>query len=452
MTVGFPQGWLAAEPGPSVTTTTATPTFPCSEALLEQALALIPLGSQTFSKSITQLPRGVSPFFVERANGSRFWDVDGHPFIDLTNGLACITLGYRHPAVDAAVRAQLENGVTFSLPHSLEVRVAERIIAMVPCAEMVRFAKNGTDATSGAIRLARHCTGRDRVAICGYHGWQDWSIGTTSRHGGIPQAVRDLSHTFPYNDLQALSDLLNSHSGEFAAVILEPMNVAWPEPGYLEGVQALARDHGALLVFDETITGFRFANGGAQELFGVTPDLASFGKGLANGYPLSALTGRRDLMERIGEIFFSGTFGGETLSLAAAEAVLQTLESEPVTAQLAARGQQLGERVSELIRSHGLDAVFRLVGHPSWLIWSLSDHANAGSWEIRTLLLQELYTRGIFTIGSHNISLAHDEACLDAVVAAYAEVLPLLAQALTTAHGVREQLRCEPLVPLFRVR
>lgn len=428
------------------------PTFPCSEALLERALAAIPLGSQTFSKSLTQLPRGVSPFFVDRADGAWFWDVDGHRFLDLTNGLACITLGYRHPAVDQAVRDQLERGVTFSLPHSLELQVAERIIAMVPCAEMVRFAKNGTDATSGAIRLARHCTGHDRVAICGYHGWQDWSIATTSRHGGIPETVRELSHTFPYNNLPALEQLLAEHPGEFAAVILEPMNVAWPEPGYLEGVQTLAHQHGALLVFDETITGFRFSNGGAQALFGVTPDLASFGKGLANGFPLSALTGRRELMERIGEIFFSGTFGGETLSLAAADAVLELLSSQPVTDQLAAAGQQLADRVSMISSDTGLDEVFGLSGHPSWKIWSIRDHANAGSWEIRTLMLQELYARGIFTIGSHNISAAHDQACLDLVADAYSEVLPLLSEALRSAGGVRERLRCDPLVPLFRVR
>ncbi len=426
--------------------------FPCSEALLEQALAAIPLGSQTFSKSLTQLPRGVSPFFVDRAEGPWFWDVDGHRFLDLTNGLACITLGYRHPAVDQAVHAQLERGVTFSLPHSLELHVAERIIAMVPCAEMVRFAKNGTDATSGAIRLARHCTGRDRVAICGYHGWQDWSIGTTTRHGGIPLAVRELSHTFPYNNLPALAELLAAHPGEFAALILEPMNVTWPEPGYLKGVQALCRQHGIVLVFDETITGFRFANGGAQELFGVTPDLATFGKGLANGYPLSALTGRRDLMERISEIFFSGTFGGETLSLAAADAVLELLASQPITDQLAASGQQVADRVIAISTQHGLSEVFSLSGHPSWMIWAIRDHNHANSWEIRTLLLQELYARGIFTVGSHNITAAHNQACLDAVVQAYEEVLPLLAQALQTPGGVRSQLRCEPLLPLFRVR
>jgi glutamate-1-semialdehyde aminotransferase len=230
------------------------------------------------------------------------------------------------------------------------------------------------------------------------------------------------------------------------------MNVAWPEPGYLEGVRSLAHQHGALLVFDETITGFRFSNGGAQELFGVIPDLASFGKGLANGHPLSALTGSRELMERIGEIFFSGTFGGETLSLAAADAVLTLLASQPITDQLAAAGQQLADRVSRISSRCGLSEVFALSGHPSWMIWSIRDHANAGSWEIRTLLLQELFARGIFTIGSHNISTAHDQACLDLVVQAYSEVLPLLAEALANAGGVRASLRCDPLVPLFRVR
>jgi glutamate-1-semialdehyde 2,1-aminomutase len=210
--------------------------------------------------------------------------------------------------------------VIFSLPHPIEAEVAELICEMVPCAEMVRFGKNGSDATSGAIRLARAFTGRDRVAVCGYHGWQDWYIGSTARHRGVPKATRDLTHTFAYNDLTSLDALLDAHAGEFAAVILEPMNVTDPAPGFLEGVKQRAHRHGAVLVFDETITGFRYANGGAQQLFGVTPDLATFGKGLANGYPVSAVAGRREIMKLMEEIFFSFTFGGEALSLAAARA------------------------------------------------------------------------------------------------------------------------------------
>ncbi len=290
-----------------------------SEDFLDRALQVIPLGSQTFSKSKTALPFGVSPYFVERAKGSRMWDIDGNAYLDFVSALCCVTLGYLDPDVDAAVRAQMDSGVTFSLPHRLETEVAELLVEMIPCAEKVRFAKNGTDATSGAIRVARAYTGRNRVAVCGYHGWQDWYIGTTLRDLGVPQAVKELSHTYTFNDIGSLQRLLDAHPGEFAAVMLEPLNVAYPKDGFLEKVQAAARAHGALLVFDETITGFRYATGGAQQEFGVTPDLATFGKGIANGYPLSALVGKSEYMKVVEDIFFSGTFGGETLSLAAAK-------------------------------------------------------------------------------------------------------------------------------------
>ena len=318
--------------------------FSASEAYLARAERSIPLGSQTFSKSRTQFPFGVSPYFITHGRGSRVWDVDGNEFIDFVNALASVTLGYNDAEVNDAVRRQLEMGVIFSLPHPLEAEVAELICDMVPCAEMVRFGKNGSDATSGAIRLARAHTNRDRVAVCGYHGWQDWYIGSTSRNRGVPEATRELTHAFPYNDSEALRELLEGHPEEFAAVILEPMNVVEPKAGFLERVKELAHAHGALLVFDETITGFRYSNSGAQGLFGVTPDLATFGKGLANGFPISAVAGPREIMCLMEEIFFSFTFGGETLSLAAAKATLLKLRREPGDTAPCRQGQPLPRR------------------------------------------------------------------------------------------------------------
>ena len=278
--------------------------------MLARARRTIPLGTQTFSKSYTQYPHGVSPYFIARGKGSHVWDIDGNEYVDFVNALCSVTLGYGDTDVDSAVRTQLDDGVIFSLPHPIETEVAEAIVEMVPCAEAVRFGKNGSDATSGAIRLARAYTKRDRVAVCGYHGWQDWYIGSTARSAGVPDAVKQLTHSFAYNDLESLNRLLDAHPNDFAAVILEPMNVTYPKPGFLESVRELTEQRGIILIFDETITGFRFANGGAQELFGVTPDLATFGKGLANGYPLSAIAGRSDIMKLMEEIFFSFTFGG----------------------------------------------------------------------------------------------------------------------------------------------
>lgn len=422
-----------------------------SEQFLERALRIIPLGSQTFSKSKTQYPFGVSPYFATKARGSRLWDIDGNEYIDFVNALAAVTLGYSDPEVTAAVRTQLEDGVIFTLPHKLETEVAELICDMVPCADMVRFGKNGSDATAGAIRLARAYTKRDRVAVCGYHGWQDWYIGATLRNRGVPNAVRELTHIFAYNDLPALDKLLRQHPGEFAAVILEPMNSILPAPGYLADVLELSHRHGALLVFDETITGFRYANGGAQEYFGVTPDLATFGKGLANGYPVSAVAGRADIMALMEEIFFSFTFGGETLSLAAAKATLEKLQREPVVVTLAERGKQLMEGLSTLVDDQGLGDVLHVAGHPSWNFLLIADTPAYNAFQIKTLLLQEMFARGFLTLGTHNMSYAHSQQDIAELLAAYGQVLPLIASAIRERR-LEQMLRCEPLIPLFRVR
>lgn len=422
-----------------------------SEAHLARAKRTIPLGAQTFSKSPTHLPYGAAPFYLERGRGSRVWDLDGNEYVDFVNALCAVTLGYGDPDVDAAVREQLERGVTFSLSHPLEAEVAELLCETIPCAEQVRFGKNGSDATSAAIRLARAHTGRERVAVCGYHGWQDWYIGSTERHLGVPLAVRALTHTFAYNDADSLERLLAGHRGEFAALVLEPMAAEWPRGDFLGRVRDLARAHGALLVFDETITGFRFALGGAQQLFGVTPDLATFGKGLANGFPLAAVVGRAEVMRGMEEIFFSTTFGGETLSLAAARATIRKLRREPVLETLRARGQRILDGLREQLAKSGADEWIGLSGHPSWSVLSFRDAPPHSSWELKTFVLQELLARGMLTLGSHNLSYAHSDADVDALLAAYAELLPALVAAVRGKRLERE-LRGERLAPLFRVR
>jgi glutamate-1-semialdehyde 2,1-aminomutase len=427
------------------------PSFIQSEALLARALRTIPLGSQTFSKSKTQYPFGVSPYFIARAKGSRAWDVDGNEYVDFVNALAAVTLGYCDPDVDAAVRRQLEAGVVFSLPHPLEVQVAEEISKLVPSAEMVRFGKNGSDATAGAIRLARAYTHRDHVAVCGYHGWQDWYIGATARNAGVPVATRELTHTFRYNDPGSLDELLGKFPQQFAAVILEPMNVEPPRNDFLQEVKALTHRHGAILVFDETITGFRYHIGGAQALFGVSPDLSTFGKGLANGYPLSAITGRREIMQLMEEIFFSFTFGGETLSLAAALATLQKLQREPVIETLAATGEKIGAIVRGALTRYGLVDHFGFSGHPAWSFLIFRDVGALTSWELKTLYLQEMFAQGVLILGSHNVSFAHDAADLTRLEAAYQSTCATLADVIS-GRPLRQLLHCEPLQPLFRLR
>lgn len=422
-----------------------------SGEMLERAERTIPLGSQTFSKSRACLPVGAAPLFAARGDGGHLWDIDGNEYVDLIAGLACVTLGYRDPGVDAAVAEQLASGVIFSLPHRLEAEVAERIVSMVPAAEAVRFGKNGSDATAAAIRLARAHTGRDRIAVCGYHGWHDWYIGSTARDLGVPGAVRALTHTFYYNDIASLTGLLARHPGEFAAVIMEPMNAQWPQAEFLHDVQEAARDAGALFVLDEVITGFRFGRGGAQEVFGITPDLVTLGKGLANGYPLSAVAGRTDVMALMTEIFFSGTFGGDTVSLAAAGAVLDRIATTDVLLQLRTTGSELLESVGQVIQDSGAAGFLSIGGHPTWHVLSWKDSAQHTQWELRTLFLQEMMRRGILILSTHNLMAAHSDSDRTKAVDTYREVLPFLVEA-DRAGSVRDQLECPVLEPLFRVR
>jgi glutamate-1-semialdehyde 2,1-aminomutase len=417
---------------------------------LARAERSIPLGSQTFSKSRTQYPYGVSPYFIKRGEGAYVWDIDDNRYVDFVNSLAAVNLGYADPDVTRAVAQQLPEGVIFSLPHPLETLVAEKLIEMVPCAERVRFGKNGSDATSGAVRVARAFTGRDHVICCGYHGWQDWYIGGTARNKGVPQATRELVHVVAYNDLPGLERLLLEYRNRTAAVIMEPMNTAFPAPGYLAGVKDLTHKHGALLIFDETITGFRFANGGAQELFGVEPDLATFGKGMANGFPVSAVVGHAEIMREMEEVFFSFTFGGETLSLAAALATMEKIQREPVVEQLRVRGEKIQQGLRQRIEQYECQSFLQVGGHPAWSFLLFQDCPPYSSWHIKTLYLQEMFARGILTLGTHNMSYAHSDQDVEALLAAYDQVLPVLRDA---ARGRLELgLLCKPLEPLFKLR
>ena len=417
---------------------------------LERAERTIPLGAQTFSKSRTQYPVGASPLFVTHSRGSRTWDVDGNEYVDLVSSLGAVVLGYGDEEINQAVVRQLDSGVTLSLSHPLEEQVAAQVVDLIPCAEMVRFAKNGTDATSAAIRLARAATGRDHVIACGYHGWQDWFIGSTTRNLGVPAATQALTHAVPYNDLAAVERVIAAHPDGIAALIMEPMTSTWPEPGFLEGVREVTQRHGIVLVFDEMLTGFRFAAGGAQEYFGVTPDLAAFGKGLANGFPLSAVVGRRDLMMLMQDIFFSGTFGGETLSLAAADVVLGRMATGEPTAALARIGAELVEAV-DAARSEASKSLLEFTGHPSWLFlkWSVADARTLN--EVKTLFLQEMLRRGVLVLGTHDVTTAFTGDDIALVAAAYAETLDVIVDGLERGD-VAARLECQTLVPLFTLR
>jgi glutamate-1-semialdehyde aminotransferase len=417
-----------------------------SEALYARALGLIPASTQTLAKGPGQFVGGVAPKYLARGRGARVWDVDGNEYLDFSMAVGPLSLGYCYPAVDEAIRAQLRDGITFSLMHPLEVEVAEIVREAVPGAESVRYSKTGADVTSAAVRLARAATGREKVLCCGYHGWHDWFIATTDRAAGIPGAARELSFTIPYNDLEAARAAIGE---ETACVILEPVTFEAPKPGYLEGLREACDRAGALLVFDEMWTGFRLALGGAQEHFGVTADLACFSKAVANGMPLSILTGRRDVMALLAkDVFFFTTFGGEALSLAAARATIGEIRAKDVPAHLARLGRRLKDGYNARARELSLEEATACVGFDCRTMVTFAPSAG-DPLVLKSLVQQELLRRRILWQGFHNLSFSHTEADVDEALEAYGDVLAVLKGAIELGDADRRLLGA-PVEPVFR--
>ncbi len=388
---------------------------------------------------------------MTHGDGGKIYDVDGNEYVDLVSALLPNVLGYRDPDVDAAIRRQLARGISFSLPTMLEVELSERLVRYVPCAEMVRFGKNGTDATSAAVRLARAATGRDRLILLGYHGWQDWYIGATTRNLGVPPSVSALSHVAPYGNLAAIEARFGEYPGEIAAVILEPMNSIEPPVGYLRGLVELAHRNGALIIFDEVITGFRWSLGGAQAYYGVTPDLACFGKAMGNGMPISAVVGRTEIMRLMEDIFFSGTMSGETLSLAASIATIDKLAREKVPEHLWRVGTELMHAARAKIKNAGLSSVIGLVGAAPWAILTYKDHPECSKEAIKTVFLREMIAAGVLVNASHNICFAHSPSDIKRVLAAYDHALSIVCEELDRGD-LERRLGNRVIKPLFSVR
>ena len=420
-----------------------------SNSLLARARAVIPSATQTFSKGPNQWVRGVSPAYLERGEGAWVWDADGNKYLDYLMALGPIILGYGDQAVNDAIIGQLGKGGVFSQMHPLEVEVAEKLVELIPCAQMVRFAKNGSDVTSGAVRAARAFTGRDHIAYCGYHGWHDWYIGTTTRNAGVPRAVSDLSHDFVYNDLASLEALFKAHPGDIAAVIMEPVGVEMPDEGFLEAVRDLTHDNGALLVFDEIINGFRLALGGTQELLGVVPDMATFGKAMANGAPLSAVVGRRQVMEIFDEIFFSGTFGGDAVALAACKATIAEMQRRETVSHIRDYGSRLRNSLSDMIDSYALSDAIGLVGFDARFIMTFPHDDEPSGRLRRSYFMQECHKRGLLFFGAHLPTAAHNEPEMAFTLGVYDEVLALFAAAYQ-ADDFAGRMEGDIIEPIFR--
>lgn len=416
-----------------------------SDKLYARAIGLIPAVTQTLAKGPGQYTRGVAPKYITRGKGAHVWDVDGNEYIDYNMAIGPVSLGYCYEAVDQAIKAQLDKGITFSMMHPLEVEVAELMREVVPNAESVRFSKTGCDATSAAVRVARAFTGREKILCCGYHGWHDWYIGVTDRNKGIPQSTQDLTFTFNFNDIQSVE---NSIDADTAAVILEPTVFEAPRDNFLHKLKELCVKNGSLLIFDEMWTGFRMAPGGAQEYFGVKADLATFSKAVANGMPISIITGRKDVMALFEkDVFFFTTFGGEALSLAAAKATIDEIRSKRVTDFLEKLGSRLRDGYNAIAGELGMSYTkcsgfgFRSI---------VTFDASAGNpLEIKSLAQQELFKRGILWSGFHTMCFSHTSDDIDYTLKAWRDVLPVIKKAVDE-NTVRSLLRGESVEPVFR--
>lgn len=435
-----------------------SPSFARSTAMQERLNLIVPGGAHTYARGPDQYPEGMAPVLV-RGAGARVWDVDGNAYVEYGMGLRSVTLGHAYPPVVEAVRAAIADGVSFSRPTTTELHAAEDFLELIPGADMVKFAKNGSDATTAAVRLARAATGRDVVAICSdqpFFSVDDWFIGTVPMSAGVPTAIRDLTVGFRYGDIQSLRAVFEALPGRIAAVVMEAATAtSEPPPGYLHAVRRLCDNHASVLVFDEMITGFRWAAGGAQSVYGVVPDLSTWGKAMGNGFPLSALAGRRELMELGGlrteqsRVFLlSTTHGPETMSLAAFRAVARAYrECDPVGV-MERQGARLATEFNQAARAAGLGEHLEAVGRPSCLVFVTRDAEGLPSQEYRTLFLAEMLRRGVLG-QSFVISAAHGDRDIELTVAAATSAMITYRKALEagTTAGL---LHGSPVAPALR--
>jgi len=422
-----------------------------SDALWAKAQQVIATGTQTFSRSPGVFPDGAAPKYLVRQKGSHVWDVDGNEYLDMVMGCGPVTLGHGFEPVNDAIKKQLEDGILYSMLHPLEVEVAEKLVNCIPCAEMVKFSKNGSDVCAAAVRLARGVTGKDMIFCWGYHGFHDWYIGTTDRNTGVPEAVRALTKTFDYNDIKGLRRLFEEYKDNVAAVIMEPVIAEKPKDDFLIKVRDLAHKHGALLIFDEMISGFRFRMGGVQEYLDVIPDLATFGKGITNGMPLGVLAGKAKYMQHFDKVFLSSTYAPEALTLAAASANIDFYKEHDVISALWVKGEFLEKNLQAVIDKYDIHKHVSLAGYPVRLMVNTHDANGVQDRVLATLYQQEMFKRGILLFsGVLMLSYSHSEDDLKHFVGAFDETCSVIKDALTSGKNLEEFLTCKPMSPVFR--
>lgn len=419
-----------------------------SHKLWRRANKLLLNGVLTLSKSPKGIAPGACPIFIDKAKGAYFWDCDGNRYIDYPMALGPVILGHAYNEIDNAVKQQMKKGVLYSLSSSSELELAETLCGIIPSAGKVRFLKSGSEAMSAAVRVARAYTGKEIVAVCGYHGWHDWTIIRTTRNSGVPKSLNKLIFEFKYNDIESLNRIFSENPGKVAAVILEPVGMYAPKNNFLEKVAEITRKNNALLVFDEIITGFRLDLGGAQSFFSVTPDLSAFGKSMANGYPISAFVGRKDIMEAVEDnVFISSTYGGELMSICAALKTIEILKKERVNKYILALGKKLKEGLGAAIRENHIDASCEGMDHKTFLVFK--DMNGTPGKLIETVFRQECLARGVFLGYGHFISFSHTEKDINLSIDVADEVLGVIKKSIDRGN-IKSLLKGEVASDVFK--
>lgn len=430
--------------------------FDKSDNLRAKAHSLIPGGCHTYAKGDDQYPV-LSPGFIVRGEGCHVWDIDGNEFIEYGMGLRAVTLGHAYPPVVAAASRQMQLGNNYTRPSALEVECAEALVDLIDGAEMVKFAKNGSDVTTAAVRLARAYTGRDLVAICAdqpFFSVDDWFIGTTAMDAGIPKTISKLTVSFRFNDIDSVKVLFRQYPNQIACIVMEAATAAEPAEGFLAELRRLCSEQGTLLILDEMITGFRWHLQGAQKYYGIDPDLSTFGKALGNGFSIAALAGKREIMERGGlthkreRVFLlSTTQGAESHSLAASLATMKVYREEKVVERLWANGEKLRQGIGKVIEELRLQNHFQVLGKPCNLVYATRDADGNPSQPFRTLFLQETIKQGLL-MPSLVVSFSHGEKELERTIQGIGEALVVYRKALE--DGIDKYLVGRSVQPVFR--
>ncbi|MDC1450356.1 aminotransferase class III-fold pyridoxal phosphate-dependent enzyme [Candidatus Thioglobus sp.] len=450
-----------------------------SNKLYERAKKVIASGTNTFSRAPGVFPDGAAPKFLERQDGSHTWDVDGNKYIDMVMGCGPVTIGHNHPIINDAIKEQLDKGILFSMLNPLEVEVSEKLVEVIPCAEMVKFSKNGSDVCAASIRLARYVTGRDIVFQWGYHGFHDWYIGATDRHAGVPNAVRDLTVTFDYENIEKLRKMFEENKDKVAAIIMEPVigqkhrckncfddeklhyrrhpiksfKACKNDPNMkiLKEIKKIAKENGALLIFDEMISGFRFSMGGAGEYFGVTPDLATFGKGITNGMPLGILAGKANYMKNFDKVFLSSTYAPEALTLAAASANIDFYKNHDVVKDFWEKGSYIEHNFEKIIQKYDLNKTVSLAGYSVRLMVNTHGENGVQDPKLATLYQQEMFRNGILCFsGVLMLSYTLTKKDLEQLVDAFDKTCKIIKVVVDGADLIDSYLECVPGAPVFK--